>query len=562
MIILGLTTAFHDSSAALVIDGKIIAASEEERFNREKHSDKFPINAIRFCLNKASVTINDVNEVVVGMDFVKRAKARFELRASKEFPELTKKATEQARAGVNRKVEAESILRDQFGYKGKITFLDHYNCHASACYFPSPFNKVAILILDGAGEKASARIYSAKGTKLKTLLQIDYPNSAGRFYGWITDYLGFKIDSDEGKIMGLAPYGDNSLVEEIRKVLKRKSDGTYNLDLSYFGFVRDNEKGVSDKFIKIFGPPRKKEEEITDRHKNIAKAAQVVLEESVLSMAKLAKKMTKEENLCFGGGVALNSVANGKIAASGLFKDIYIYPDSGDGGTSVGAALYSYYSKQKKKVFYKENQSPFVGYEASESEILDVLKKHKLKYTKPDNIYKETAKYISENKIVGWFSGRTEIGPRALGNRSILADPRDIKNKDRVNKKIKFRESFRPFAPTVLEGFADEYFEIHGFKSPYMILAFQVKKDKGKIIPAVTHVDNSARLQTVNKEQNERYWNLINEFYKITKVPVVLNTSFNRAGEPIVNTPENAVQAFLGSDLDILVLEDFLIVKI
>lgn len=561
MIILGLTTAIHDSSVAIVKDGKIIAASEEERFNREKHSGKFPINAIRFCLEKASIDINKINEVVVGMKWLERAKARFELRASKKFPELTKKAAKQAQADINRSKEVGIIFKEKFGYKSKITFLDHYDCHASACYFPSSFNRAAILILDGAGEKASARIYSAQGTKLKTLLQIDYPNSAGRFYGWITDYLGFKIDSDEGKVMGLAPYGDSSLVKKMRKVLKVKSDGTYDLDLSYFGFVQDNEKGVSDKFIKIFGPPRKKDEKITDRHKNIAKAAQVVLEEAAFSMANLAKKITKEKNLCLGGGVALNSVANGKIAASGLFKDIYIYPDSGDGGTSVGAAFYSYYSKQKKKVFYKENQSPFVGYGAKESEILDALRRHKLKYIKPENIYKETAKYISENKIVGWFSGRTEIGPRALGNRSILADPRDIKNKDRVNKKIKFRESFRPFAPTVLEEFADEYFEMHGLKSPYMILAFQVKKDKRGIIPAVTHIDNSARLQTVSREQNKSYRNLINEFYKITKVPVVLNTSFNRAGEPIVNTPEDAVQSFLGSDLDVLVLEDFLIIK-
>lgn len=562
-IILGLTSAIHDTSAALVIDGRIIVASEEERFSREKHSGKFPINAINFCLKQAAIVdINEIDEIAIGMDWMERAKARFELRFNKDCPKLSKQALKQSMADVQRAIDVEEILRKQFNYKGKINFYDHYDCHASACYFPSPFNNAAILILDGAGERASARIYHAKENKLEKIFQLDYPNSIGRFYGWVTNYLGFCIDSDEGKVMGLSSYGDESLVEKMREVVEIKNDGTYKLNLNFFAFVNDNTKGFSDKFIELFGPGREKDQEITQHHKNIAKAAQVILEEAMLNMAKLAKQLTAEENLCLGGGVALNSVANGKIVESKLFKDIYVYPASGDNGTGLGAALYRYHLHLDKKIFYKENQSPYTGYESMEKEILNAIKKYKLSYEKSNDIAKEIANLLAnENKIIGHFSGKAEFGPRALGNRSILADPRNAENKDLVNKKIKFREGFRPFAPAVLEECADDYFDMHEVKSPYMILAFEARKDKKALIPAVVHVDGTARVQTINREQNERYWGIINEFYKITGVPVILNTSFNRAGEPIVNTPEEAIETFLGSALDVLVLGDYVIKK-
>jgi len=287
----------------------------------------------------------------------------------------------------------------------------------------------------------------------------------------------------------------------------------------------------------------------------------VLLEEAVINLAKHAKDITEDKNLCLTGGVALNSVANGRILKEKIFDNIYIYPAAGDDGASVGAALYSYYSKGNKRVFDKNNQSPYLGYEANENEILHAIKKNNLKYEKSENIAKDVAKLIAENKFVGWYQGRAEFGPRALGNRSIVVDPRKAKNKDLVNAKIKFREAFRPFAPSILEEYTQEYFETNGVNSPYMILAFDVKKDKQKIIPAVTHVDGTARIQTVSKVQNERYWELINEFYKLTGVPVVLNTSFNRMGEPIVNTPEEAMSCLLASGLDAVALGNYLITK-
>lgn len=562
MIKLGLTSGIHDTSASIIIDGKIIAVGEEERFNRNKHTGEFPVNAIQFCLDKAGISINDIDEVCVGMKWNERAQVRMDMRMKfADTEELKEQVRVQATKDMERYDEVPRVLSDKFGYKGKITFYDHYDCHAASCYFPSPFNHLAILILDGAGERASARIYKATETKFENLLQIDYPNSIGRFYGWITDYLGFQIDCDEGKIMGLAPYGDLSLVDDMRKLVKTNDDGSYQLDYSYFGFIRDNRQGFSPRFYDMFGPKRNKGEELTQHHKNVARAAQAVLEEVVVDMAKLAKKLTGEENLCLSGGVALNSVANGKILESGLFKNLYIYPAAGDAGTGIGAALYSYYSIQSKKITHEENRSAYLGYDSSESEILDAITKNSLKHSAPTDIYSDTAKLLAQNKIVGWFQDRAEVGPRALGNRSILANPALAGNKDRVNSKIKFRESFRPFAPSVLSEHAEDYFEMKGADSPYMIMAFNTRDKRRDQIPAVVHVDGSARVQVVTREQNEKYHRLIQEFYKQTGIPILLNTSFNRAGEVLVNTPEQAIAAFLGSDLDVLVIGNYLIQK-
>jgi carbamoyltransferase len=561
-ILLGLTTGIHDTSASLVIDGKIVAASEEERFDRIKHSGAFPINALKFCLKQGKVEdINEIDEICIGMKWMTRAIERLKMRFTLKSWRLLKQSIRNFQEDRERTKKVYQILRKELGYKGKIKFYDHYDCHAAVCYYPSSFESAAVLIIDGAGEKASARIYSVKGTKFEKLFQKNYPNSIGRFYGWMTDYLGFKIECDEGKVMGLASFGNDVYLDKMRKVLSVKENGEYDLDVSYFEFHKNNKKGVSDKFIEVFGQKRKKGEEITDRHKNIAKAVQIVTDEAVLGMAKLAKELTGEKKLCISGGVALNSVANGKIIEAGLFEDVYIYPASGDDGTGLGAALLLHYSKLCKKVFYKENQSPYLGYEANENKILEAMNKFKLNFSKSENIAQEVAKLLAENRIIGVYSGKMEFGPRALGNRSILADPRKAENKDLVNNKIKFRESFRPFAPSILEEIADDFFEMYGMKSPYMILTLKTKEDKKKIIPAVVHVDGTARVQTVNKKQNEKYWDIINEFYKLTGVPVVLNTSFNRAGEPIVNTPEEAIAAFLGSALDVLVLGDYLILK-
>jgi len=559
MKILGISH-LHDSSAAIIIDGIIVAAAEEERFDRIKHSKNFPINAIKFCLEKPSLLINEIDEVCISMDWLARAKSRFDKTYSPEDISLCKRAVVWARDDINKKINAERVIRENLGYSGKISFLDHHDCHAAACYFPSKFKETAILTIDGAGEQAATRIYHAKGNKILKKIQFDFPNSLGALYSLATAHLGFKVDCDEGKIMGLAAYGNSSLVKKFNKIIKINKEGGYKIKSEWLDFINET---FSKDFIKEIGIlKRRNDEKIEKKHENLAFAAQKILEFAVLKLAELAQKITSSKYLCFGGGVALNSVVNGKIAKSGLFKDIYIYPASGDSGTSVGAAFYSYYCiKKNKKIFYEENQSPYLGYLEPKEKIIKNLKKYKLIYTKPENLEKEVSILLSKNKIIGWFSGRAEFGPRALGHRSILADPRDSLNKDRLNLQIKFREPFRPFAPVVMEEFAEQYFNMFGFKSPYMLLTFKVKEDKRDIIPAVTHIDNTARIQTVNKKQNRRFWNLINEFYKITGVPVLLNTSFNKAGDPMVNTSVEAIETFLKSGLDALVLEDYLVQK-
>jgi carbamoyltransferase len=560
-LFLGLSLSPHDTAAAIVQGGKIICVAEQERFDRERHSHNFPKDAIDFCLKKAGVKdINDLSGICVGYDLMERAKARFEMRFIKSDPALSIQAAEQVIVDMKKAAYAQNFFEEVYGYKDNVQFYDHYDSHAASCYYPSPFKQAAILIIDGAGERHTTRIYAADGTKLKRLFEIEYPNSLGRFYGWITDWLGFRIDADEGKTMGLASYGTLKLLPKMRKLIKVNKNGGYDLNMEYFNFQRDSKNGLSEKFFKEFGRKRKPDEPITQHHKDVAKAAQYITEEAVLGLAKLAKRLTKETNLCLSGGVILNSVANGKIAASGLFKDMYIYPAAGDAGTAVGAALHGYFLNEKKKEFFPENQSPYLGYEASEKEILKSLKDNGLIYRKCDDISKEVAQLLSENKIVAWYQGKAEIGPRALGNRSILADARLEGNKDLVNA-TKKRESWRPFAPSVLKDHADEYFEMNGIDSPYMILTQTVRKNKRKIIPAITHIDGTARVQTVTKERNPEYWEVINEFYKLTGVPVILNTSFNLAGEPIVNTPGQAIKSFLNSKLDVLAIEDYLVIK-
>lgn len=561
MVTLGIKPYGHDTSAVIVVDGKIIAATSEERFNREKHSRKFPSNAINFCLKMASVkNINEVDEISIGFDYLKLAFYLDFVGLFKYFPYSIKESIENGIYQINKIINTRRILRKNFGYKGKLSFLDHHDCHAASCYYPSSFDKAAILTVDGRGEQASTRIYQAKNNQFKTVFQLNYPNSLGAFYSCITEYLGFKDNCDEGKVMGLAAYGGDSLVKKMRKILFI-GGGSYKLNLDYFDFHRFPERNISKKFIELFGQPRKNDEKINQRHKDIAKAAQVLLEEAIIEIAKRARRLTGEKNLCLTGGVALNSVANGRIIQRKLFDKVYIYPAAGDDGVSVGAALLSYYSAGNKRLFSIQNQSPYLGYGPSDQEIKDAISECGLKFKQSRNICKDVAVLLSKNKCVGWFQDRSEFGPRALGNRSILIDPRKAKNKGLVNSKIKFRESFRPFAPSVLKEYSNKYFELCGVDSPYMIFAFKVKKAKKREIPAVTHVDGTARIQTVSKEQNLRYWRLIKEFYKLTGVPVLLNTSFNRMGEPIVNKPHEAIECFLGSGLDALALGDYLIKK-
>lgn len=561
MIILGLKALLHDNSAAIIKDGKIIAASSEERFDRIKHSHNFPLNAIHFCLQQAGLTnINQVDEIAIGMDYVKRAYHRFFVRFFYDFPNSCKIATKEMLLDINRTIEIKRILRG-LRYRGRIKFLDHHDCHAMTSFIASPFDEAAILTVDGSGEQASTRIYYGKGTKLNKLLQINSPNSLGRFYEVVTQYLGFGKCGNEGKLMGLSSYGTNRFYQKMQLVLRILPGATYKLDFSYFDFLKSPDLHVSKKFISVFGPPRKKNEPIIQRHADIAKATQLVLEDAMMELVRLTKKLTNQDQFCMGGGVILNSVANGTIVMSKIFKKIYLYPAAGDDGISIGAAFKSYYAHHDRRTYFQENQSAYLGYKTNTEEIEKALNRYTLSYKKSPNIFKETAHLLSQNKFIGWFSGKAEFGPRALGNRSILANPRFVQNRDFINKKIKFRESFRPLAPSILEEFTDEYFETAGTTSPYMLYTFAVRPDKKKVIPAVTHVDGSARIHTVNKQQNKPYWQLLYEFYKITGVPVLLNTSFNGKDEPIVNTPDEAIHTLLNSNLDVLILENFIIIK-
>ncbi len=409
-LFLGLSLSPHDTAACVVRDGEILCAAEQERFDRERHSHNFPKDAISFCLEEAEIkNINDLSEICVGYDLMERAKARFELRFLKDSPELSIQAAEQVIVDMKRVAYVNDFFKNEYGFKGDIRFYDHYDSHAASCYYPSPFNRAAVLVIDGAGERSTTRIYSANATKLKHVFEIDYPNSLGRFYGWITDYLGFRIDADEGKTMGLAPYGTLKLLSKMRRLVKIRKDGGYDLNMEYFNFQRDNKNGLSEKFFKNFGAKRKPDEPITQYHKDMARAAQYITEDAVLSLVKLAKRLTNQTNLCLSGGVVLNSVANGKIAASGLFKDVYIYPAAGDAGTAVGAALYGYFSKEKKKKFFRENESAYLGYEANGKEILKSLKDYGATYRKCDDISKEVALLLSKNKIVAWYQGRAEL---------------------------------------------------------------------------------------------------------------------------------------------------------
>ncbi len=560
MVIIGISNSSHGSSAAIVVNGIIVAAAEEERFDRVKNSDNFPINSIKFCLKKARKKIDEVNEIGVSMDFLKRAQSRFNFNFDLNDVSRCISAKKQAERDIKKRIDTEKHLREKLKYKGKIFFLDHHDCHAATSYFTSSFDKSAILTIDGSGEKDSTRIYKAKENQIKKIYSFQFPNSLGALYSLITAYLGFDIDSGEGKVMGLAPYGDFSLLKKFRKIIKIDEEGRYKIKSEWFDFL--NESFIKE-FREIIGFSKRTKVKIEQKHKNLAFAAQKALEESILGLVNFTKNITKENNLCLGGGVILNSVANGRIVKEKIFKNVFLYPASGDSGTAVGGALYLYNIKKQKKVFYKKNQSPYLGYKTFKNEIIKTIVSFGLDFKELNDVEvkKKIAYMISKNKIVGYFAGRAEFGPRALGNRSILAHPKYFLNKERINKKIKFRENFRPFAPAILEEFSDKYFDNYGFESPYMILAFKVKKGRKKDISACVHVDQTSRVQTVRKDQSESFWKIIKEFYTITQIPILLNTSFNVAGDPIVNTPKEAVETFLNTDLDVLVLENFIVFK-
>jgi carbamoyltransferase len=559
MYALGIKPVGHDTAAALVKDGKIIAASSQERFDRTTHSNAFPLEAIKFCLSEADININEVDEIAIPYNYDEAIIKLFFLRTLKYLPKSLLYLSDFKKVLV-RKRRILKTLKQDLRYKNKITFLDHHDCHAASTYYCSPFNKAVILTIDGRGEWATSRMYLADGKEIKRIDQMNYPHSIGLIYENVTTYLGFTRNSDEGKIMGLSSYGKPHYYPMFKKLVKTDGDWKFKLNLTFFNHHIREQAPLPYKFVATFGNPRKKDSAINKRHKDIASSLQKITNEIVLKMALKAKSIRNDNNLCIAGGVGLNAVSNGVIYKENIFENIFVQPASGDDGTSLGAALLSLSRYTKSRIITRPF-SPYLGIKTNDAEIkkaINIIKtsKSKVQIRKLKNPSAEAATQIAKGKIIGWFQGKAEFGPRALGNRSILADPRNPKMKDILNLKVKFREPFRPFAPSVLEEEAHKYFEIKK-PIPYMTIVVDTIKSKKSKIPSVVHVDNTVRVQTVSKELNPKYYKLIFKFYQITKVPVVLNTSLNIRGEPIANNPEEAISCFLKTGMDILYIENY-----
>jgi carbamoyltransferase len=590
--VLGISAFYHDSAAAIIVDGKIIAAAQEERFTRKKHDASFPKHAINYVLKDAGLKLSEVDHVV----FYEKPFLKFErlLETYIGFsPSGFKSFSMSMPLWLSEKLFQKKMLYDalkeqdnNFNDIKKINFSEHHLSHAASAFFSSPYYEAIILTLDGVGEWATTTVSLGKNNKISILKEIHFPHSLGLLYSAFTYFLGFKVNSGEYKVMGLAPYGEPKFKDIILdKLIDVKEDGSFRLSMDYFNYATGLTM-TNSKFAKLFNMNRREpENNLSQIHMDMAASIQAATEEIVLRITKFLSKEFKLENLCMAGGVALNCVANGKILKEGLFKNIWIQPASGDAGGALGAAQAFYYQEidNKRQILKTDSMNgSYLGPQFTDDEVEAELKNCGANFKKltSDQIIKDTAKALSEEKAVGWFQGRMEFGPRSLGNRSIIADPRSENMQKNLNLKVKYRESFRPFAPAVLFEKVSEWFEINS-ESPYMLLVADVKKSKQlqmtkeqknlfgidklnvkrSSIPSVTHVDYSARIQTVHKETNPIFYKLIEEFERITKYPVLINTSFNVRGEPIICNATDAFNCFMGTDLDVLVCNNFILYK-
>jgi carbamoyltransferase len=561
MKILGINHS-NDAAAALVVDGKVIAASQEERFTRLKHDPSFPDKAIDFCLRTQGLALADLDAVAFFWNPGIHAEApprrlvqsvRHHLEYLYGVPSRLIPRLGESVSGI------DQITRLASGRTLSIHYLTHHLCHAAAAFFTSPFEDAAILTADGYGERQSTTIYRGQGTRLELLAEIDFPHSIGSLYAALTDYLGFRANSGEGKVMGLASYGhDSAYVAKLRKLISFFDKG-FELDLSYFEYFHERPHRYSKKLEALLGPPRAPESKVDRRHEDIAFALQTVTEEAMLHLARVARRLTGAKNLCVAGGVALNCVANGRLMRESEFAECFFYPAAGDTGTAVGAALtVEHLLNQGERSM--EIASEYLGQGFTSAEVKAVLDRGQLHYHTLAAPATTAARMLADGHVIAWFQGRAEFGPRALGNRSILADPRRKDMKDRLNATVKFREPFRPYAPSVLQEACGKYFA-SDVPSPYMLRAYPTRPEMIDVLPAITHVDGTARVQTVSEAQNPRYYRLIQEFGRLTGVEVVLNTSFNIRGEPIINTVDEAIKCLMTTGLDALFVEDFLVVK-
>ena len=565
--ILGIKYGGHDTSAALLIDGKIVAASAQERYTRDKHSRKFPKEAVEDCLKLSNTKIDEIDEIAFVNDvnlFIREMYLKPALKNDDRlnffFNDLEK---------LSKIYNFKSIIKKELKYNGVIKNYKHHLCHIASSYFSSGFENSLCLSIDGFGEHETGLLVSAEKGKLKILNNENvYPHSLGLAYSAITFFLGWKHHCDEGIIMGLAPYGNSkniipgrnkSYIDIFREILIHDEDFKFKVNEKFLDYYSQRDKWVTSEFIEIFGSPRRYNDKIEQHHKDIAAALQDRLEEIVLKFLRKAKEKYKLNNLCLAGGVALNCSMNGKIEKNKLFDEIFVVPPSGDDGTAIGACYLAYQSRGEE-LNLKKNYNFYLGSKFTNNEIKNTIKESNLNFEENSDIFKTTAKYILDGKIIAWFQGGAEFGPRALGNRSILCKPYPKEMKDYLNKQVKFREDFRPFAPAVLKEFQQDYFEINQ-DSPHMLIACNVKESKNKIIPAVVHVDGSCRVQTVTQDTNERFYFLIKEFYKLSNIPVILNTSFNIKGQPIVNNPKEAIDTFKNTNIDVLVIGDYILTK-
>lgn len=591
MYILGISCYYHDAAAALTKDGKLVAAAEEERFSRIKHDFDFPENAIQFCLDYAGISGKDLDYVV----FYEKPFHKFErilMTAFQTFPKSWKVFREAMLTWLGDKLWVKSLIRDKLGIEfNKILFGEHHLSHAASCFYPSPFEEAAILTVDGVGEWTTATMGVGRGSGIRLLREMKFPHSLGLLYSSFTAFLGFKVNEGEYKVMGMAPYGRPLYVDKIYdKLIKVASDGSFWINMDYFSYHYSDQRTFNSEFEALFGKPRDPQMHFftsntrfpsyfgekpsnysqlcreNEHYANIAASIQKVTEEVLLKLANSVHKETGLKKLCIAGGVGLNSVANGRILRETPFEELFIQPSAGDGGCALGAALHAYHGLLgKPRTFILEHA--YWGKAYSENEIKSFLKNNSIPYeyiSDEEKLLDRLVSDLEEGKVVGWFQGRFEWGPRALGNRSILADPRSEEMKDLVNIKIKFREPFRPFAPVILEEKTKDYFDGDNvpmqYPARYMLLVLPLKEEKAGEIKAVNHM-GTGRLQTIRHEWNPRYYRIVEKFGDATGVPVLLNTSFNLKGEPIVNTPANAFNTFSKSGIDVLVMENFIIRK-
>ena len=600
--ILGISCYYHDSACSLIINGDIVSAVQEERFTRKKHDSSFPINSVKYCLEANNLSLKDIDIVIYyekplltferlletyisvaprgirsfisAMTVWLKEKLFIKTQIKKELLEIEKQI-----------VRNQSLKLNNFNLP-KLLFSEHHLSHAASAFYPSPYEKSAILCMDGVGEWATTSAWLGDGKKISPIWEINFPHSLGLLYSAFTYYCGFKVNSGEYKLMGLAPYGKPNYVDLIKENLVHiKDDGSYSLNMKFFKFHR-GFRMISSEFSKLFKQsPRKPESELTQFHMDLAASIQVVTEDIILLIARSLRKETNCKNLCLAGGVALNCVANGKLLKEKIFDNIWIQPASGDAGNALGAALVAWYAESESDRIVNPSDSmrgAYLGPSFSDDFILSYLRNKEIKFFsyEESDLLQKIAQNLADGKVIGWFSGAMEFGPRSLGARSIIGDPRNINMQSQMNLKIKYRESFRPFAPAILEDYVSEKFEIN-VKSPYMLMVAQVKKELCRkltfeeeklfgieklniprsTLPAITHVDFSARIQTVSSKYNPKFYKLIDKFRDLTGCPLVVNTSFNVRGEPIVCTPEDAYNCFMRTEMDLLVLENFVLFK-